>query len=322
MGKAKRFLVLLLCQSALLAGCSSDQDKWQQQLSQQVLTTETKLSRLKKHIEAGHISNVTVLKQYADIVKQHKPEVAQLVDALAQDASTHGPIIRSLESRLSDAKSDIPNALSIGYESVNKVYQELSSIETAANPDTYGMILSDPINVLADMSVGQLARVAAMSQDASARINNADDFGAGSQLVGNPNYGSWQSGSGGSFWQWYGQYAFFSSLFHRPIYYSSWGRYRDYSYYNDYGRSAYTSPAQRRGQESVQRRTQDKFNRSGKTFNSPYAKTKHTTAQVARTQSRLKSANNAKTMARSASKTTSSYRSSSYQSSRSSFGGK
>lgn len=323
MGKAKRFLVLLLCQSALLAGCSSDQDKWQQQLDQQVLTTETKLDRLKKHIESDHITNVTVLEQYAAMIKQSKPELSQLTDALAQDATTHGPIIRSLESRLSDAKSDIPNAIAIGYESVNKVYQELSSIETAASPDTYGMILSDPINALADMSGGQLARVAAMSQDASARINNADDFGAGSQLVGNPHYGNWQSGSsGGSFWQWYGQYAFFSSIFHRPIYYSNWGRHRDYSYYHDYGRSAYTSPTQRRNQESVQRRTKDKFNRSGKAFNSPYAKTKHTTAQVAKTQSRMKSAATAKMAARPASKTTSSYRSSSYQSSRSSFGGK
>ena len=107
-----------------------------------------------------------------------------------------------------------------------------------------------------------------------------------------------------------------------PIYYSSWGRYRDYSYYHDYGRSAYTSPAQHRSQESVQRRTKNKFNRSGKTFSSPYAKTKHTTAQVARTQSRLKSTASSKMVARPASKTTSSYRDSSYQSSRSSFGGK
>jgi len=320
MEKAKWFLALLLCQSVLLVGCSSEQDKWQQQLGQQALSTETKLSRLKKHIESDHIANVGVLKQYASIIRNSQPDVGQLAEALAQDATTHGPIIRSLESRLSDAKSDIPNAISIGYEPVSKVYQELSAIEIAANPDTYGMMLSDPINVLSDMSEGKLARVAAMSRDTSARINDAEDFGAGSQLVGNPQYGSWRSGgSGGSFWQWYGQYAFFSSLVHRPIYYNNWGRSRDYSYYHDYGRSAYTSPAQRRGQESIERRTKDKFKRSGKTFNSPYAKTKHTTAQVARTQSRLKP----KTMARSVSKTTtSSYRSSSYRSSRSSFGGK
>lgn len=320
MDKAKGFLILVLCQYTLLVGCSSEQDKWQQQLDQQVLATETKLIRLKKHIDSNHIANVGVLKQYASVIRQSKPDVGQLADALAQDATTQGPTIRSLESRLSDAKSDIPTAVGIGYESVNKVYQELSAIETAANPDTYGMLLSDPINVLADMSDGSLARVAAMSRDASARINDADDYGAGSQLVGNPQYGSWNSGgSGGSFWQWYGQYAFFSSMFHRPIYYSSWGRHRDYSYYHDYGRSAYTSPAQRRSQQSIERRTKDRFSRSGRTFNSPYAKTKQTTSQVARTQSRFRP----KTMARSSSKaTTSSYRSSSYQSSRSSYGGK
>ena len=323
MEKTKWFLALFLCQSLLLIGCSSEQGKWQKQLDQQVLTTQTKLERLKKHIESGHIANVGVLKQYASIVKKSRPDVGPLANALAQDATPNGPIIKSLESRLSNAQSDIPNAISIGYEPVNKVFQELSAIEAAANPDTYGMILSDPINVLADMSDGKLARVAAMSRDASARINNADNFGAGSQLVGNPHYGNWESSrSGGSFWQWYGQYAFFSSLFHRPIYYSNWGRSRDYSYYHDYGRSTYTSPAQRRGQDSVERRTKDRFNRSGKRFNSPYAKTKHTTAQVARTQSKFRSSAKTRSVPKPKKSTTSNYRSSSYQSSRSSFGGK
>ncbi len=51
--------------------------------------------------------------------------------------------------------------------------------------------------------------------------------------VGNQRYGSWQTGSGGnSFWAFYGQYAFMSSMLgmmsSRPIYQSS---------YNDYNRS-------------------------------------------------------------------------------------
>jgi hypothetical protein len=324
MEKTKQWLVLLLCLSALLAGCSSEKDKWQKQLDAQVLSTEVAIDRLKQRIDANHISNTALLKQYANIVKRDRPEVAQLADALAENAKTDGPIISGLEARLADAKSDVPRAISSGIEPVQNVYNELSAIETAANPDTYGMMLTDPINVLADMSDGKLARVAAMSRDASARINDADDFGPGSQLVGNPQYGSWQTNSsGGSFWHWYGQYAFFSTLFRSPIGYGGWSRNRDYSYYNDYGRSTYTSPAQRRSQNSVERRTRDRFARSGKSFNSPYSKTKQTTSQVARSQSRLQSQRKPSSFSRPASKsTTSSYRSSSYQSSRSSFGGK
>lgn len=324
MDKAKRWLVLLLLPTVWLAGCTSEAEKWQQQLNQQLQTSETSISRLKQHIDSNQIANTRLLREYAAIVASSRPEMRQLTNALAQDAETDGPIIRGLESRLSDARSDIPRVVSIGYEPVKNVFDELSAIETAANPDTYGMMLTDPINVLADMSGGTLARVAAMSREASARINNAEDFGPGSQLVGNPQYGSWQTdSSGNSFWHWYGQYAFFSTLFRSPIGYNSWGRHRDYSYYNDYGRAAYTSPSQRRNQDTLQRRTQDRFARSGRSFNSPYSKTKHTTSQVARSQSRLKSQSSSSGFSRPSSKfTTSSYRSSSYQSSRSSFGGK
>lgn len=325
MNNPKGWLVLLLLQTVWLASCSSEADKWQKQLNQQALTAQTSITRLKQHIDSNQISNTRILTQYASIVGEANPEMRDLTRALAQDAQTNGPLIRGLESRLADAETDISRVVSIGLQPVKNVFAELTAINTAANPQTYGMMLTDPINVLADMSKGKLARVAAMSRDASARINKADDFGAGSQLVGNPQYGNWRSNSSGnSFWHWYGQYAFFSTMFRSPIGYSSWGRHRDYSYYNDYGRSAYTSPSQRRGQNSVERRTKDRFARSGKSFNSPYSKTKHTTSKVARSQARLSSQNRSSSgFSRPAPKsTTSSYRSSSYQSSRSSYGGK
>lgn len=55
----------------------------------------------------------------------------------------------------------------------------------------------------------------------------------GYNYVGNQQYGHWvNDGRGGSFWEFYGKYAFFSSLFggwYRPIYrtdYSNYGQYR------------------------------------------------------------------------------------------------
>ena len=325
MQKFKWVWVFILCHSLVLIGCSSEQDKWQKQLDQQAVISDAKIERLKQHIDAGHIANTSLLSQYAEIIRQDNPELGELSSALAQDASPNGPIIRALESRLSDAKSDINQVVTMGHEQVNKVYQELTAIEAGAAPDTYGMMLSDPINVLADMSQGKLARVAALSAEASARINDAEDFGPGSQLVGNPQYGSWQTNSSGnSFWHWYGQYAFFSSMFRSPIGYGSWGRHRDYSYYNDYGRSTYTSPRQRQNQQSTERSTRQKFKKSGQKFSSPYANTKQTTSAVARKSSKFQSRSLARSTAtKSAAKsTTSSYRNSSYQSSRSRFGGK
>ena len=66
--------------------------------------------------------------------------------------------------------------------------------------------------------------------------------------VGNRRYGSWQTDSGGSFWAFYGQYAFMSSMFrmgsypvHRS-YYNDWhGNYRGSgrAYYGPSGSSRY-----------------------------------------------------------------------------------
>ena len=54
----------------------------------------------------------------------------------------------------------------------------------------------------------------------------------GYQHVGDPEYGRWQNDArGGSFWEFYGKYAFFSSLlggFHRPIYRDDFNAYRQY----------------------------------------------------------------------------------------------
>lgn len=58
--------------------------------------------------------------------------------------------------------------------------------------------------------------------------------------VGNEQYGQWVNRDGGSFWEWYGKYALFSTLFNTmmyPVRQSYWGDYRG-SYYGT-GRSYY-----------------------------------------------------------------------------------
>ena len=55
----------------------------------------------------------------------------------------------------------------------------------------------------------------------------------GYAYVGDSRYGRWrEDGRGGSFWEWYGKYALFSTLFggwYRPIYRTDYNTYRDYS---------------------------------------------------------------------------------------------
>ncbi|MTI32316.1 hypothetical protein [Xanthovirga aplysinae] len=61
-----------------------------------------------------------------------------------------------------------------------------------------------------------------------------------SNYVGNPQYGQWVQRDGGSFWEFYGKYAFMSSMFNMltyPARFSYWNDYR--TNYRGYGRSYY-----------------------------------------------------------------------------------
>ncbi len=266
--------LLLLIQLGL-SGCTSDKELWQKSLQAAASEAAAELKRLTVKIDNQSIRNVKLLKSYAEIVKKDSPDLAEIVDALAMDATTEGPIVKGLKERLESARQAIPQAIERGGQAVAELQQEFNAIQVAADPVLFGMMLTDPINVLADMSNGKLARVEAMSKEAALRINKSGDYGAGSQLIGNPNYGQWKEDSQGrSFWEWYGMYAMFSNLFNAPIYYNNWAANRGYSYYSDYGRDYYTSPSQRKKQQARIAKTKQKFQKSGKTFKSPYAKTR------------------------------------------------
>ncbi|MEM9023966.1 MAG: hypothetical protein AAGB22_09500 [Bacteroidota bacterium] len=57
-----------------------------------------------------------------------------------------------------------------------------------------------------------------------------------SNYVGNSRYGEWRSHNGSSFWAFYGQYAFMSSMFHmmsRPVYRREYDTYHGSGYYGN-----------------------------------------------------------------------------------------
>lgn len=68
------------------------------------------------------------------------------------------------------------------------------------------------------------------SKDSAGKVHKQVSPAGFSNYVGNPKYGQWVQGSGGSFWEFYGKYALISSMFNmfdRPR----------YGYYNDYNRN-------------------------------------------------------------------------------------
>ena len=249
----------------LLGACSSGDA----QLEGELLSTESRLSELGDALKVGSLRNASFIKQYTRILRQSKPELGPLLSELEKEATIANPIYKSLEGRFDAVRDNTEN-----FDSWVEKVEELKLIQAAANVSAFNDALSDTVNVIADLSQGQLARVNAVPKETETKMNSSKDFGAGSQYMGNPHYGHWSHGSGGSFWAWYGQYHFFSSMFGgRRHYYNDWAGGRSYSYYSDIGRNSYTSRSQRSGQRDVQQRAKKQFGSSGK-FKSPYAKSR------------------------------------------------
>jgi len=275
------FIILLL----LLTGCS---DPIKAKIEQQLPVTEQRVELLAQALNNKQVRNANLINQYADKVVQQKPQLARLINELKKDASPNGPMYLALVDRLKTVKTQ-PQM----FANSQARFDELINIYKAADPVLYSDALSDPLNVLADMSDGLLPRINSLSKAQSLRANNAQDFGTGEQLVGNPSYGHWSTGSNGmSFWAWYGMYSMMGNLMGRPVYYSSWGRNRNYSYYNDYGRSRYSSPSQLKKQTQLDTRTRKSFASRGQKYTSAYSKNRTGSSSLSgQSRSAQKSAN-------------------------------
>lgn len=262
----------LIAVSLALAGCDSGEAA-RAQADRAHDEVNSMLLRLREDLARNRVRNAALIVNYADRLARAKPELKQITDVLRLEGTANSRLYQGLRKRLEDNRSATP-PLDAPAKAYEPVLAEYASLRAAADPEEYSRALSDPLNALADMSDGLLPRVDSISSAASRRANAADSQGPGSQLVGNPHYGSWRTDSGGSsFWVWYGQYALISSLFGGPrIGYGSWSGRRDYSYYHDWGRDNYTSPSDRRRQSQVESGARRKFSSEGRTFRSPYAR--------------------------------------------------
>ncbi|MCW8994492.1 MAG: hypothetical protein OQK77_01620 [Psychromonas sp.] len=275
-------LLLVFCLSFLIIACG---DERQDRLNSNIQSADYLIKNLGDDLQANTIRNAIILREYAKLLGNDKPELKPLLQQLSRDATREGPMYQALLQRLKTVKEQ-PQVLG----NIEAQLYETENLIEASDPNLFNDALSDPINVIADMSDGKLARVNAISKQRSLQANGAEDNGAGSQLVGNPNYGQWQTNSSGtSFWQWYGMYAMFSALSPRPVYYDRWATHRDYSYYNDYGRNRYTSPQQAKKQDDLAKRTKKQFANKGG-FKSPYAKSKTGASRMSNSSRQAKKA--------------------------------
>jgi len=269
----------------LLGACSSGEAE----LEGELLTTERRLSELTDALNIGSLRNAVTIKQYVGILRQKEPKFAPLLAELEKEASLANPLYKSLQTRFDAVRDNTEN-----FDSWVEKVEELKLIQAASNVDAFNDALSDTVNVIADLSQGELPRVNSVSKEAELAMNKSKDYGAGSQYIGNPHYGRWSHSSGGSFWAFYGQYHFFSTMFGgRRNYYNDWSGGRGYSYYSDIGRNSYTSRSQKVGQRDVQQRAKKQFGSRGN-FKSPYAKsrsgaTEMSKASVAQQKSAFKS---------------------------------
>lgn len=302
----------------MLSACSSKEDRLKETVTQQVSAAEVKLRSLGEQIELGKVRNAEMIKQYAQWVEENKPEFAQIAQQLSRDATVDGSMYSGLRTRLDDVKNS-PEL----FVSVNEQLDEVNSIKQAASASVFNDALSDPLNVLADFSGGILPRVNAISREAELSSNNSSDFGAGSQLVGNPSYGQWNTNSSGmSFWEWYGMYSLFNNLFSRPIYYDRWSNHRGYSYYNDYGRSRYTSPSRYKKQQAVYEKTRKSYKAQGRSFKSTYAKKRTGASSLSRASNTPKRSSYSRSSSYSKSSSSGTVRRGSMRTSRGARGGK
>lgn len=321
--------VIILVLAASLVACGSDPTKdIKKEISLNLATAESALNSLNGQLDGGTLRNASLLPAYARAARERKPEFRQIIDVLASEGTRRGPTYLSIEQRLQDVKPKAEGKIET-VEAGSAVNLELLNIRTAIT--NYDAMLVDALNMLADFTDGTLPKVREIEFEDS----KAEGGAIGSEYVGNSNYGSWNTGSNGSsFWQWYGQYAFFSMMFgNRPVYYDSWSSQRRPSYYHDRNRGAYTSPKARTNQTDALAKTKKSYTAKGKSFNSPYAKNTKIKGQSYSTKSSkisnpkaFKSSyanTNSKSSSSSSGKTyKSGYNSRSSGSRRSSFGGK
>ncbi len=225
LGGALGGLLLVL----LLSACGQDA-----RIEQAITAAAGKIATLEKTLKAGDLRNARLIGQYADVLEKSRPDLKPIITTLRREATPRGQAFQYLQRRHDELVK-----LQREYGDPELLLAEALALAEAADPVNYDAQLADVVNTLADMSDGQLPRVAAPPR-------SAEQASPGSRLVGNPGYGQWVNQGGTSFWEWYGMYSLFSNLMGGRMSYDRWDRGRPYSYFQDRAIDRYGSPLTQR----------------------------------------------------------------------------
>ncbi|MFT6072590.1 MAG: hypothetical protein ACJARD_001682 [Alphaproteobacteria bacterium] len=221
--------------SIFLSGCG---DSAQDKVDRLKPIIEKNFQILDDKIKSKTLRNVQILDQYARQAQEIEPELSDLINILAVDATIENPNLKTFKERFKNLDS---------LQTSKEKAIELMALQNATTPDIYNETLLDTINVLAGLTGGKLPAFDSDSKQTSQT--------AGTYLVGNPSYGHWGSSGGSSIWTWYAGYRMFGVLSGNQHYYHRWYHNRPWSYYHDHGRSMYGGT--RTNQQYTQMRTQN-----------------------------------------------------------------
>lgn len=240
-----RYIIFGIFSLILLSSCSDP--------NAPIIENETKLVQLqvdgiKQDLSAGTMVNAAILKSYIDKTLVSNPEYKAILTGLAKQYTINNSNLLSLEKRLAAIPNTSPSSDAV---------QDLANLKLASNKDIFNQTFIDEINTVAALSNGALKPL---------NVPDGKPTQAGQNLVGNPSYGKWQTTSSGSIWAWYGQYAFFSSLF-RPPYYNSWYYNRPWSYGYDRYNNNYGSRSWKKNEVKTMDNNYSKVREYGKNTN-------------------------------------------------------
>ena len=237
------------------------------------------LATLKDKLQNKELRNYKILLEYQRYLLDKKPEISSIVNVLVDDVKPTGSVISNYEERLDATQQDLPSDI----DKLQNILEETQKLESATDFNIYNDSLIDVVNTLAEMSDGTLPKIGQDNNNATTQV--------GSSLVGNPQYGSWQtSSSGTSFWAWYGMYSMFSNIFSpSPFLYHNWYYNRPFSYYNDYGRNMYASKKDITRHSKVKSRNELFTRKYGKQTGRNYSAYQNKTSNsVSRTSNRVR----------------------------------
>ncbi|MGF1454066.1 MAG: hypothetical protein ACFB6R_01675 [Alphaproteobacteria bacterium] len=241
-------ILVLLGAVLLVSACNDPNAKAIAQLDTAI---KDRFAKVEQDLGEGRLPNAKILARYVAQAKTLEPDYADVMDGLGTMA---GPQNRRFQD-LKVQHKEVMKAYDKRSVPSGQIAEQLQRIYDAAAPERINAGLVDEINTVAALTNGALSPI------------NLPDGGAlpeaGTALVGNPSYGSWQQQSNGTpMWVWFAQYALLQSVVGN-MFYPSWYYNRPWSYDYDVYRDRFGTPRWRNREAGRMSRNWPSIEREG-----------------------------------------------------------